>query len=68
MTGRRNLAKASTEDLLHLKQTITVAREKAEAGFLTKLEPINAELDRRALVSRFSETELVTLREALTGG
>jgi hypothetical protein len=65
---KRTLAKASTEDLQHLKQTITVARAKAEAGFIAELEPINEELNRRALLERFTPEELETLRGALTDG
>jgi hypothetical protein len=65
---KRNLAKASTEDLQHLKQTITVARAKAEARFIAELEPINAELNRRALLERFTPAELETLRGALSDG
>ena len=67
MTKRKppDLSKLTDEELLSVKQSIVVDREKAEAGFLAELEPVNAELDRRALLGRFSDAELETLREAL---
>jgi hypothetical protein len=65
--AKRDLRKLSDEELAELKQALDLDRAEAEAAALAAIEPVKAELDRRAFLAGFTPEELEAIAEAARG-